>query len=207
MREFPQLLTILKSAGMRNLNKPCSFEGTLIANNESGVCLFFEVFRAMFIHEMTVEQCCTALENANIGRLACARDGQPYAVPINFAFDGTYIYGFTTVGQKIEWMRANPLVCLEVDEVKSQNEWISIVVFGRYEELPDTPEFKNARNRAYSFLQERAMWWEPAYISSEHRDQTHSLTPIFYRIHVKKITGHRATSDEPSPRHNAESCA
>jgi nitroimidazol reductase NimA-like FMN-containing flavoprotein (pyridoxamine 5'-phosphate oxidase superfamily) len=207
VREFPQPPAISKLSGEQNLNKPRGFEGTLIANNQAGVCLFFEVFSAMFIHEMTVEQCRTALENANIGRLACARDGQPYAVPINFAFDGTYIYGFTTVGQKIEWMRANPLVCLEVDEIKSQNEWISIVVFGRYEELPDKPEFENARNRAYSFLQERAMWWEPAYITPEHPDQTHSLTPIFYRIHIKKITGHRATSHEPSPRHNAESCA
>jgi nitroimidazol reductase NimA-like FMN-containing flavoprotein (pyridoxamine 5'-phosphate oxidase superfamily) len=41
------------------------------------------------------------------------------------------------------------------------------------------------------------MWWEPAYISQAHRDQPHSLTPIFYRIHIEKMTGHRATSDEP----------
>jgi len=44
-------------------------------------------------------------------------------------------------------------------------------------------------------LQKRAMWWEPAYISAEHRDQPHSLIPIFYRIHIDKMTGHRATPD------------
>ena len=158
----------------------------------------------MFIHEMTVDECRDALQKANVGRLACARDGQPYAVPINFAFDGTYLYGFTTLGQKIEWMRANPLVCLEVDEIIGENQWMSIVLFGRYEELPDEPQFKNARVRAHAFLQKRAIWWEPAYISQEHRDQTHSLIPIFYRIHIKKITGHRATPDEPSPRQDGE---
>ncbi len=149
----------------------------------------------MYIHEMTADECRAALEKTNVGRLACARDNQPYLVPINFAFDGTYLYGFTTLGQKIEWMRSNPLVCFEIDEVVGHNEWMSIIVFGRYEELPDQPEFQNRLLRAHSFLQKRIMWWEPAYISQEHRDQPHSLTPIFYRIHVEKMTGHRSTLD------------
>lgn len=152
----------------------------------------------MFIHEMTVDECSDALKKACLGRLACAQDNQPYIVPINFAFDGTYIYGFTTLGQKIEWTRLNPLVCFEVDEVVSHNEWMSIVVFGRYEELPDEPEYENERIRAHAFLQKRAMWWEPAYISHEHREQPHSLTPIFFRIHVERMTGHRATFDKSS---------
>ena len=155
----------------------------------------------MFIHEMTVDECCDALKKTGLGRIACAQDNQPYIVPIYFAFDGTYIYGFTTLGQKIEWTRLNPLVCFEVDEVVSHNEWMSIVVFGRYEELPDEPEYENQRIRAHAFLQKRAMWWEPAYISQEHRDQPHSLTPIFFRIHVEKMTGHRATFDKSSSIH------
>lgn len=144
----------------------------------------------MFIHEMTMDECHRALQKAKVGRLTCAHDGQPYSVPINFVFDGTCIYGFTTVGQKIEWMRANPLVCLEVDEIVSDNEWTSIIVFGRYEELPEQPELEHARIHAHALLQQqRAMWWEPAYVSEGHRDQTHSLIPIFYRIHIEKITG------------------
>jgi nitroimidazol reductase NimA-like FMN-containing flavoprotein (pyridoxamine 5'-phosphate oxidase superfamily) len=75
---------------------------------------------------------------------------------------------------------------------------MSIVVFGRYEELPDKPEYEKERIRAHAFLQKRAMWCEPAYISQEHREQPHSLTPIFFRIHVGKMTGHRATFDKSS---------
>ena len=156
--------------------------------------------REMFIHEMTFYECRTALEKANVGRLACARDGQPYAVPVNFVFDGNYIYGFTTLGQKVKWMRDNPLVCLEVDEVISETEWMSLVVFGQYEELADTPEYEHARMQAFSLLQKRAIWWEPAYVSQEHRDQPHSSMPVFYRIHIDKMTGHRATADEPVPK-------
>ena len=150
----------------------------------------------MFIHEMTRGECNEMLGRAKFGRLGCARDNQPYVLPLNFAFDeGGYLYGFTTLGQKIDWMRSNPLVCCEVDEVKNHNQWSSVIVFGRYEELPDTPEFDVARRHAHGFLQQRAMWWEPAYISQEHQDTPHSLTPIFFRIKMENVTGHRATSD------------
>ena len=37
-------------------------------------------------------------------------------------------------------MRANPLVCVEWDEVTSFDHWISVIVYGRYEELPDASE-------------------------------------------------------------------
>ena len=151
----------------------------------------------MFIHEMTSSECSDALEHAHVGRLACAHDNQPYIVPMNFASDGTflYLYGFTTLGQKIEWMRSNPLVCFEIDEVVNHNHWLSVIVFGRYEELPETEEFESARERAYAYLQKRVMWWEPAYISQEHRAQPHSLTPIFFRIRIERMTGHRASPD------------
>jgi nitroimidazol reductase NimA-like FMN-containing flavoprotein (pyridoxamine 5'-phosphate oxidase superfamily) len=150
----------------------------------------------MFIHEMTELECRQALEKADFGRLACARDNQPYVVPIYFAFDDDYIYGFTTLGQKIEWMRLNPHVCLEIDERVSHNKWISVIVFGHYEELPDEPEYKAARLEAHQLLQRRAMWWEPAYVGAAHRDEPHSFTPIFYRICIKTMTGHRATPDQ-----------
>jgi nitroimidazol reductase NimA-like FMN-containing flavoprotein (pyridoxamine 5'-phosphate oxidase superfamily) len=115
---------------------------------------------------------------------------------MNLAFDGgTYLYGFTTLGLKVEWMRSNPLVCFEIDEVKNHNDWSSVIVFGSYEELPDKPEYEAARRLAHRFVQKKVMWWEPAYISKEHRDNPHSLTPIFFRIKIENMTGHRAYSD------------
>ena len=151
----------------------------------------------MFIHEMSRAECNDALSRVRYGRLACAHDNQPYLLPLNFAFDGnSYLYCFATLGQKIEWMRSNPLVCFEVDEVKNHNHWSSVIVFGSYEELPDKPEFETARSHLQEYLQQRVMWWEPAYISQAHRDKAHSLTPIFFRIKIESVTGHRANSDE-----------
>jgi nitroimidazol reductase NimA-like FMN-containing flavoprotein (pyridoxamine 5'-phosphate oxidase superfamily) len=146
----------------------------------------------MLIHEMTEGECRTALSEMDFGRLACARDDQPYVVPVNFACDGTHLYGLTTFGQKIEWMRSNPLVCLEADERTYHDRWVSVVVFGRYEELPDTPDHQRARAHALKILQNRTMWWEPASIPTERREQR---PPIFYRISIGKVTGRRAMPD------------
>lgn len=149
----------------------------------------------MFIHKMSDFECRQALQRATVGRLACARDNQPYTVPIYFAFDGHYVYAFTTFGQKIEWMRINPRVCLEIDERISHNNWHSVIVFGRYEELPDLPKYQAARVKAHELLQKHVMWWEPAYVGAAHRGMPHSDTPIFYRIKIDRMTGHQATLD------------
>ena len=154
----------------------------------------------MFIHEMTEFECRQALERAAIGRLACARDNQPYVVPIYFALHGDYLYSFTTLGQKIEWMRVNPRVCLEVDERIGHDRWQSVVVFGHYEELSDLPKYEGTRARALELLQKHAMWWQPGGVGATHRDAPHSEIPITYRIRIVRMTGHRATP-------NAESAA
>jgi hypothetical protein len=148
----------------------------------------------MLIREMTEDECRLALERSSFGRLGCARDNQPYVVPISFSYDGRHLYGFSTPGQKIEWMRANPLVCLEIDERTSRDQWMSVVVSGRYEELPDTPAFAADRVQAQKALRKHATWWEYASIpGAEWRRKGGPFTPIFYRIHIEQLTGHRAT--------------
>ena len=149
----------------------------------------------MFIHEMNEFECRKALQQAKVGRLACARDNQPYVVPIYFVLDREQIYAFTTLGQKIDWMRMNPRVCLEIDERTKHDQWQSILIFGQYEELPDLPQFEAARVKALKLLQTHAMWWEPAFIGAAHRDVPNSEKPIFYRIMIKRMTGRRATPD------------
>jgi len=150
----------------------------------------------MIIEEMTPAECFELLQQTGFGRLGCARSGQPYVVPIYFAADKDHIYGFSTLGKKIEWMRANPLVCVEVDEIISHAQWRSVVAVGRYQELPDELQGASVRNHAHSLLQKRANWWEPGYVLSTHRGKPHSAEPIFYRIRIDEITGHRAQPDK-----------
>ena len=145
----------------------------------------------MLIHELTTAQCADVLERTNLGRLACSKEGQPYVVPILFSFDRDRgcVYGFSTVGQKVTWMRENPLVCLEVDEIEDKDHWQSLVIFGRYEEIQDSPEEAEARLRAEALFQQRAEWWLPAAAKIGSRER-HAV--VVYRIHIDRISGRRA---------------
>jgi nitroimidazol reductase NimA-like FMN-containing flavoprotein (pyridoxamine 5'-phosphate oxidase superfamily) len=149
----------------------------------------------MLISEMSDDDCRSLIARLGFGRLACSFRNQPYIVPLYFAYEPDRLYGFTTVGQKVEWMRANPLVCVEVDEVLSHLHWSSVVILGRYEELPDTPEYNDARHQVQLELEKRSMWWQTAYAASQARDGTNTPNPLFYCIHIKQVTGRRASAD------------
>jgi hypothetical protein len=146
----------------------------------------------MHIHDMTEGECRAELERVSVGRLGCARDDQPYVIPMRFSYDGAHLYGFSTLGKKIDWMRSNPLVCVEFDERTSHSQWVSVVVSGRYQALPDPPYFELARVRAHGALRKLPNWWEPAFVATRDGQR---LTPVFYRIQVMHLTGHRATPE------------
>lgn len=148
---------------------------------------------AMLINELTKSASLECLSRLRFGRLACARDGQPYITPFYFARNGQHIYSFSTMGQKIEWMRTNPLVCVEADEHETPQKWSSIIVFGLYEELPKETEYEHLRELAHSVLEQRSIWWEPAYARTILSGAERQLDPIYFRIRIKTITGRRAT--------------
>ena len=143
----------------------------------------------MVIVELDRAACMAMLQTSRIGRLACVREGQPYVVPISFAADGGYLYGFSLVGQKVDWMRENAKVCVQVDELEHPRKWRSVVVYGRYEELLDRVGTKVQRERAWSLLSQHAQWWEPGGL----KPVADAPTPhLFYRIHMEEITGRQA---------------
>jgi hypothetical protein len=145
----------------------------------------------MRIKQLNNEECCAALAQARFGRLACSHDDQPYIVPTYFAVNDYEIYAFSLPGQKLDFMRQNPKVCLEVDQVLGSDDWLSVVVKGRYEELPDTTEYASLRRRAHHLLQERPMWWEPGAVSGTDHDQSQGFVPVYYRINIEHMTGYR----------------
>lgn len=149
----------------------------------------------MRIFELTNKECAEALTRLRLGRLACSRNEQPYIVPIYFAFHERQLYSFATHGQKIDWMRINPRVCIEADEIVNRDEWTSVIVHGRYEELPDTLEWKLERELTHDLLQQEAMWWEPACASNIHPGAADEFIPIYYCIHIDRMTGRRAMPD------------
>ena len=181
----------------------------------------------MLIHEMNREDCIRVLAGARLVRLGRARENQPYIVPVYLSYDvlpggEPCLYGFTTSGQKVDWMRVNPLVCIEVDDVSAHDQWVSVIAFGRYEELTDpsaaddqpqlahqvlqlgryegaeAPRTDDQRVLAHQVLRAQAMWWEPACTAGAaraHREPAEPFTPLYYRIRLDRITGQRAMPD------------
>ncbi len=157
----------------------------------------------MLIQAMTEQEAWAFLGRNRIARLACARDNQPYIVPLHLGLDSDFLYGYATLGRKIEWMRTNPLVCIECEEIRSERHWSSVIVCGHYEELPNTPEHQSAREIAERLFQRHPMWWEPATVPlGDHARRA----PIVFRIHIDSVSG-RQTAHEESPRSPPESSA
>ena|ERR1019366_3217762 len=143
---------------------------------------------------MTEEESGAFLTSASLGRLGCSLDNQPYVVPIYFVYEPGYIYVLSTFGQKTEWMRANPKVCLEVDEVTNQSQWTSVIANGRYQELPE-PQYTAEREHARRLLGNRCRWWQNALGERQLRLGDELITPLFFRILIDSMTGLRASSE------------
>ena len=149
----------------------------------------------MEINEMTAEKCKAVLEHASLGRLGCSHDDRPYVVPIRFAYDSGYLYVFSTVGQKVKWMRANPNVCVQTDEIENQGEWVSVIVNGQYEELTE-PQYTDERKHASSLLAKHSHWWLNALGERRMRVGDLSIEPLFFRIRIQSVSGLRATDEK-----------
>jgi nitroimidazol reductase NimA-like FMN-containing flavoprotein (pyridoxamine 5'-phosphate oxidase superfamily) len=148
----------------------------------------------MLIHELTPAQCREVLGRTTIARLACARADQPYVVPVSLAFDAAsdYLFGFSSVGRKVDWMRENPLVCVEVEDVVDRFHWTTVVILGRYEEITDAADQGPIRQRALDLFAQRVEWWLPAAARVEPNEH-HAV--LLYRIRIETITGRRAARD------------
>lgn len=134
------------------------------------------------------KECIELLNRVSVGRLACALDNQPYVVPVSFAYDADCLYVFSTLGQKIKWMRQNPKVCLQADEMGSRSNWTSVVVNGSYLELNE-PQFTAEKERAREKLSQSSSWWSMPLV--QRREQTSGLNilPVFFRIDIESMSG------------------
>jgi nitroimidazol reductase NimA-like FMN-containing flavoprotein (pyridoxamine 5'-phosphate oxidase superfamily) len=145
----------------------------------------------MLIHELTHAECVAALEQMHLGRLGYSLFDQPYVVPIHFSFDASRncVYVFSTLGQKVQSMRRNPKVCLEVDDIVDKNHWTTILIVGRYREIHRESRDAEARRRAEQLFQERHEWWLPGAAKLGAKEHEHA---VIFQISIDQMTGRRA---------------
>ncbi|MEY9559033.1 nitroimidazol reductase NimA-like FMN-containing flavoprotein (pyridoxamine 5'-phosphate oxidase superfamily) [Sinorhizobium fredii] len=157
----------------------------------------------MLIREMTEEECVAVVKSGRLARLACSKDDRPYVVPIHYAYAGRCLYSFSMPGRKIEWMRANPHVCVQIDVFSSAHQWKSVLLFGQYQELPETTQWHAERLHAWSLLQEHVNWWEPGGLKPWPRQTLGASPHLFYCISVDEMTGRAAVEEDRALNHRA----
>lgn len=146
----------------------------------------------MQVRSLSVLECTRLLTEHRLGRLACVDNMRPYVVPVFFAYADNCLHAFSMPGRKIDAMRTNPQVCVLVEEHGAGRDWRSVVVEGRYEELPDKIGHKRERDHTWSLLSRHFDWWEPGALKPVTASVSDHLDHIFFRIHVEQLSGREA---------------
>lgn len=141
--------------------------------------------------ELTTPEIEELINHQFIGRLGCHANDLTYIVPISYAYDGTYIYGHTFEGMKIDMLRKNPKVCFEVENTKNLANWQTVIAWGEFEELSRGPEWNEAvqklEARALPIISSATMHLNPLWpFYSIEKD---IINGIVFRIRVTKKTG------------------
>ncbi|HKC63581.1 MAG TPA: pyridoxamine 5'-phosphate oxidase family protein [Pyrinomonadaceae bacterium] len=123
------------------------------------------------------------LRKNRTARLGCIADDGPYVVPVNYIFDGECAYLHSLPGYKIQAMRVDPRVCLQVDEIADELNWKSVQVFGTYEEIT------NRRERAEALNHLLARFSRLTPVESFIAVDAGAPAPVVFRIRADRITG------------------
>lgn len=98
------------------------------------------------VREMDNDEVVRLLERVGYGHLACSVGDRPYLVPIHYAYRSPDIYIYTTEGKKSEMIARNANVCLQLEDVKDNKNWESVIVTGKAERLNDEEKREAALN-------------------------------------------------------------
>lgn len=135
------------------------------------------------IKRLSDDEAWALLRAGRLARLGCIADDSPYVVPVNYAADGASALVHTLPGHKLAAMRANPRVCLQVDNITDQYHWRSVLAHGRFEEIEQGVERARALNHLLSLF--------PALtpVESLIAGDVAAPAPVIFRIRIEQITG------------------
>jgi len=142
--------------------------------------------------ELTREQIEHLLHREVVGRIGCHAEGRTYVVPVNYVYDGEFLYGHAAEGMKLRMMRANPDVCFQVDHRSGLSDWQSVIAWGTFEELQG-----HEAMRAMELLLDRLLPLLASEGAPATRDEARATlaagTPVerlaLYRIRLRERTG------------------
>jgi nitroimidazol reductase NimA-like FMN-containing flavoprotein (pyridoxamine 5'-phosphate oxidase superfamily) len=148
----------------------------------------------MNVQMMSYDECTALIKKRWLARLGCADRNVPYVIPVQYCCSGDRLYVFTLPGKKLDIMRRNPHVCVQIDQLKSRHSWKSVVADTRFIDL-STEECREEKDQAWSLLAKHIDWWEPGALKPAGKVADTPLHKhIFFALEILDLSG-RKTDD------------
>ncbi|MBA3243014.1 MAG: pyridoxamine 5'-phosphate oxidase family protein [Acidobacteria bacterium] len=144
------------------------------------------------VQDMPVEEMRALLQKNGFGHLGCTREGRPYVVPMHYVYDSQDIYFFTTEGMKTQFIESNSEVCLQVEEVKDERHWRSVMATGRAEKVTDA----EGMERAMQIITARNPTLTPAINETQLDAWGRANNIVIYRLRPDVIDGRKTMGDD-----------
>lgn len=138
------------------------------------------------------------LKSQHIARIGCHADSVTYVVPVNYLYDGEYLYAHSGAGMKVEMMRKNPDVCIQVDAIQDIVNWQSVIVWGKFEEITGLEEKQDIMQKLSDKIMPliRHENGHPSHgITQEASDVGDKTELVIYKIVIDKKTGRFEKND------------
>ena len=138
-------------------------------------------------------KCRTLLSNNYIGHLAYIYKNRPFVIPVTYYYDDSTnaLFGYSGDGHKINALRINNAVSLEVAEIESVNTWKSVSVQGAFYELEGSTakinlhKFSEGVKSVVRIKEGRDLKYLSEFSSKIYKEGP----PIVFKIDIEELTG------------------
>ena len=138
------------------------------------------------------------IREASVCRLGLCMDGLPYVVPLNFGYsENTFYFHGSLKGKKIDMVRENQNVCVELDiplkvvEADDACFWgmhyKSVIGFGKAGILEDMEEKRTGLNIIMAHYSDESFTFD---------DQFLNATAVI-KVEIDRMTGKQSTEEAP----------
>jgi nitroimidazol reductase NimA-like FMN-containing flavoprotein (pyridoxamine 5'-phosphate oxidase superfamily) len=134
-------------------------------------------------------ECDAILARNSVGRIAFAFHDRVDIEPIHYVYEDGWVYARTSPGSKLTALEHNPWVALEVDEIRGQFDWDSVVVHGAF--YISTPEGNDAARHAWKRSLDAIRRLTPGV--GTDADPV-AFRTVLFRIQAVEVTGRAAKS-------------
>ena len=143
------------------------------------------------LSELTQSEIEEVLSDNYIGRIGCRDGDKIYIVPVNYIFEYGRVLCHSYDGQKVAMMRQNPDVCFEVEEIRSFNNWKTVVGWGIFEELTDAKDIEHAKSQLSDLMlaQKASLSSVPPAEEIPKHPEHPATNMVYYHIRFNELSG------------------